>query len=242
MTGYILADNFTLNCSDEGTYSAFDLNIATALLSGSKLDSITSEGDAMMRAPNGLSWMIAKHHDVEREKALSEQYNCPCYNPITHELFTRFIMREYPVTIDPIVTVNGTLVGQWRVASNGASTGINVTTAFQHKLPEFCVTQSDSITEAIIHNGLMQAGIDRNAYVYFQNDMETYDVVFISPQTASVIKQEPAFWAYCIRVAELDQYAVIGVPEEQEQLAVDKAKLALVAQLAEYKRERDNAE
>ncbi|MDC9615502.1 hypothetical protein PSI19_16820 [Xenorhabdus khoisanae] len=237
MTGYILADNFTLNRSEEGTYSAFDLNIATALLAGSKLEGMTNEGDAMMKAPNGLSWIIAKNHDLAREKELAKQYNCSCYNPMTHELFTRFIMREYPMIIDPVVTVNGNLVGQWRVASNGASTGINVTTAFQHKLPEFCVTQSESMTEAIVHNGLMQAGIGRNAYLYFQQDMETYDVVFISPQTAEAIKQDSSFWAYCVRVAELDQYAVIGVPEEDELLAVENAKLMLVVQLAEYKNE-----
>ncbi|PHM51607.1 hypothetical protein [Xenorhabdus hominickii] len=186
-----------------------------------------------MKAPNGLGWIIT----LERIEDLEKQYNSPCYSPMTNELFTRFIMREYPVTIDPIVAVNGTLVGQWRVASNGASAGINVTTAFQHKLPEFCVTQSESMTEAIVHNGLMQAGIGRMAYLYFQHDMDSYDVVFISPQIAEVIKQEPAFWAYCVRVAELDQYAVIGVPQEAELLAVENAKLVLVAQVAEYKRD-----
>ncbi|PHM51604.1 hypothetical protein [Xenorhabdus hominickii] len=139
---------------------------------------------------------------------------------MTNELFTHVIMRQYPMTIDPIVTANGALVGQWRVSSNGASTGIPVTTAFQHKLPEFCVTQSENMSEAIVHNGLMQAGIGRTAYLYFQHDMAIYDVVFISTQTAEVIKQEPAFWAYCVRVAELDQYAVIGVPDEEKLLAV----------------------
>ncbi|CDH26767.1 hypothetical protein ACR71G_02190 [Xenorhabdus bovienii] len=139
--------------------------------------------------------------------------------------------------IDPVVTVNGTLVGQWRVASNGASTGINVITAFLHKLPEFCVTQSENMAEAIVHNGLMQAGIGRIAYLYFQQEMEKYNLVFISPQTAEIIKQEPSFWAYCVRVQELDQYAVIGAPEEEKLLAVEKAKLELVVQVAEHKRE-----
>ncbi|MDE9571125.1 hypothetical protein [Xenorhabdus bovienii] len=237
MTGYILADNFTLNRSTEGTYSAFDLNIATALLAGSELESMTTEGDAMMKSPNGLNWIIAKIPDFEREKELVKQYNRPCYNPMNNELFIRFIMREYPVTIDPVVTVNGTLVGQWRVASNGASTGINVITAFLHKLPEFCVTQSENMAEAIVHNGLMQAGIGRTAYLYFEQDMEKYNLVFISPQTAEIIKQEPSFWAYCVRVKELDQYAVIGAPEEEKLLAVEKAKLELVVQVAKYKRE-----
>ncbi|MCC8379094.1 hypothetical protein [Xenorhabdus sp. PB30.3] len=237
MTGYILADNFTLNRSEAGHYATFDLNIATALLAGSTLEGMTDEGDAIMKAPNGLDWIIVKEQDWEREKALMQQYSCPCYNPMNNELFTRVIMRQYPMTIDPIVTANGALVGQWRVSSNGASTGIPVTTAFQHKLPEFCVTQSENMSEAIVHNGLMQAGIGRMAYLYFQHDMDSYDVVFISPQIADVIKQEPAFWAYCVRAAELDQYAVIGVPDEQKRLAVEKAKLMLVAQVAEYKRD-----
>ncbi|PHM54995.1 hypothetical protein Xhom_02965 [Xenorhabdus hominickii] len=31
---------------------------------------------------------------------------------MNNELFTRVIMRQYPMTIDPIVTENGALVGQ----------------------------------------------------------------------------------------------------------------------------------
>ncbi|MDC9590741.1 hypothetical protein PSI23_15970 [Xenorhabdus sp. XENO-10] len=143
------------------------------------------------------------------------------------------------MTIDPIVTINGTLIGQWRVTSNGASTGINVTTAFKQKLPESCVTQSDSIKEAIVHNGLMQAGIGRIAYMYFQNDLVTYDLVFISPQTAGVVKKDPSLWSYCVRVEELDKYAVIGAPEEEKSLAAEQAMLKLVAQVAEYKRDRE---
>ncbi len=93
------------------------------------------------------------------------------------------------------------------------------------------------MAEAIVHNGLMQAGIGRIAYLYFQQEMEKYNLVFISPQTAEIIKQEPSFWAYCVRVQELDQYAVIGAPEEEKLLAVEKAKLELVVQVAEHKRE-----
>ncbi|MDE9438123.1 hypothetical protein KKI95_20050 [Xenorhabdus bovienii] len=54
MTGYILADNFTLNRSTEGTYSACDLNIATALLAGSELESMTTEGDESIKNRGAL--------------------------------------------------------------------------------------------------------------------------------------------------------------------------------------------
>ncbi|MDE9499932.1 hypothetical protein KKJ22_19590, partial [Xenorhabdus bovienii] len=50
-------------------------------------------------------------------------------------------------------------------------------------------------------------------------------------------KQELSFWAYCVRVKELDQYAVIGVPEEEKLLSVENAKLELVVQVAKYNRE-----
>ncbi|MCK8586387.1 hypothetical protein [Yersinia ruckeri] len=239
MKSYIFADNFTLKREESGCYSAFDLSVATGILTGSLFQGKTNEGHAMMSGVDGMSWIIPHTLTNESAETLTSQYNCPCYSPMLDEQFARALMRSYPMIVNPIVIANGVLVGQWRVESNGLANGVSVTSALTHNLPELFVTQAENMLEAIILNGLMQAGVGSSAYMYFQDDMESYDLVYISQQTAEVVKREPFFWAYCVRVEELDKYAVIGAPKEDISLALEKAKLELVIQVSEYKRDSD---
>jgi len=236
MKSYILADNFTLEREDNGNYSVLDLNIATGILTGSLFQGKTDDGHAMMSSPDGNSWVIPHTLTSESIEELAAEYDCACYFPMRHEAFSRALMRKYPMLITPLSSVNGVLVGQWRVESNGLANGASITAALASTLPEFFATQAENMQEAIILNGLMQAGIGRHAYMYFQDDMESYDLVYISPQTAKAIEQDTFFWAYCVRVEELDKYSVIGTPKEEELLVAEKAKLELVVQVAEYKR------
>ena len=237
MNSYILADNFTLEREESGNYPALELNIATGILTGSLFQGKTDDGHAMMSAPDGTSWIIPHTLTDECIEELAAQYDCACYFPMRNELFSRNLMLKYPMIINPITAMNGVLVGQWRVESNGISNGIAVTSALAHTLPEFIATQSADMQEAIIQNGLLQAGIGRYAYMYFQDDMDTYDLVYISSETARAVAKDSMFWAYCVRVESLDKYAVVGAPEHEESLAAEQAKLKLVAQVAEYKRE-----
>lgn len=237
MNSYILADNFALEREESGNYTAFELNIATGILTGSLFQGKTDDGHAMMTAPDGTSWIIPHTLTDDCIEELAAQYDCACYYPLRHELFSRNLMLKYPMIINPITAINGVLVGQWRVESNGIANGVSVISALSHTLPEFIATQSADMQEAIIQNGLLQAGIGRYAYMYFQDDMYSYDLVYISTQTAKTIKQDTFFWAYCVRVEELDKYAVIGAPKFEESLAAEKAKLELVAQVAEYMRD-----
>lgn len=231
-TCYVISDYYTLYQESAGNYSDFDLAITVGILTGSELKEITTTGDALMLSPLGDLWCIASPNQESEIDFLQEKYGCSCYDPLNNNEFARSIMRRYPVIITPIISIGGKLSGQWRVESNSIpSVSINAYT-----LPELVCTQSESMLNAIITNGLIQSGISKHAYFYFQHDLCTCELVYVSDAAINTLKSSPDFWTYCIPAPELDKYSVVSPSAEERTAAIDSARLKLVAKVAEYTR------
>ena len=235
---YLFPGNFSLTANENGTYSAFDLSVAVALVLGAKLEAITADGDALLETAPGEKAFVTTAVDMPTLSEKGKAYGANWFCPFTSKPIAQELMRRFPMMLTGQAFRYGALAAEWVAESNTVyAAGSPQTAGLQHGRDAWCLTASENALEAITLNALMQAGCNRMAAFYFPAGQDSATLIYVTPETAQAITGDANLSAMCVFTPSLVKSAVIGAPDGEHEFELENAKLQWQIQIARWSRE-----
>lgn len=235
---YVISKDFTLTSNENGSFSAFEISVASAIIMGAQLVEITEDGDALLEMAPGKRIFVSAAKDTATLGKRQQEYDANWYCPFTSKPIAQEIMRRFPMAISSQIFRNGALTGTWIAESNTVYGAGNPHIAgIKHGRDAWCITQSELLNEAITLNALMQAGCHRVAVFYFPAGQDSGELIYVTPESAQIIADDKNLGAVCVFCPSLDKYAVVGAPAGEYDFELENAKLQWQIQVARWSRE-----
>lgn len=222
---YIIGKGVSVFTRDSNELDQGYINLALFTLTG--FTPIKTNGVTVWERGTERYWTPADPH-IEDVDSISEHLNARVMVPSQDASFTQRLLRLVPMVVNPIVFLDGRLVGGWHVESNPEpSTGDIMTNGYQSH-----AYQDTVLPMAIAMVYLQAQGLGQQAWVYVgEHDSAEPELHYVVPldRNLALLENTPAF----IRAPDLDKYAVVGPPAELVEEAFTTAKLKLAARVPE---------
>jgi len=226
MKEIIFNESFSLKHNENGLFDRIELEIAASLLLGFHLLERTERGDVIMTNGQGKFFLTKEDSpSMELLDQLNTEYSAEYLAPMNSKSLCQQLMKVFPMFISSQVANMGELVARWIVESNTVFGAGNPEMGIHTGRDSWVVTASENICEAIVLNALRQAGCMRQAAIYFPKAIDSASLIWVTPETASVIQQNPQLSASTVFVPAFDRYALTGVPPEELESEIATAKL-----------------
>ncbi|EJY4260745.1 TPA: hypothetical protein MNC23_005510 [Citrobacter freundii] len=202
-------------------------NIDLALFTLTGFTPINTNGVTVWERGSERYW-TPPDTQIEDADSISEHLNAKVMVPSQDASFAQRLLRLVPMVVNPIVFIEGRLVGGWQVENNPEpSTGDIMTNGHQSH------SYQDTVLPMAIAMVFLQVqGLGQQAWVYIgEHDAAQPELHYVvpHPRTLALLESTPAF----IRAPELDKFAVVGPSPDLIQEAFTTAKLKQAALVPE---------
>lgn len=201
---YLIGKGMSISVDDNSVIDQNSINQALFILTG--FTPINTGGFTVWENGRERYWAPSDAPDEDIE-AITEELNAKAIVPSLDADFAQRLLRLVPMAINPIVLVNGRLIGGWQVESNPMpSDGDIMTNGHQSHSYQHTV-----LPMAIAMVFLQAQGIGQQAWIYTgEHDTATPELHYVVPLDSNlkVLENTPTF----IRAPDLDQFAAVGVP------------------------------
>lgn len=226
MKEIIFDESFSLKQNENGLFDRIELEIAASMLLGFHLVERTERGDVIMTNGQGKFFLTKEDSpSMELIDQLGTEYNAEYLAPMNSKSLCQQLMKVFPMLISSQVANMGELVARWIVESNTVFGAGNPEMGIRTGRDSWVVTASENICEAIVLNALRQAGCMRQAAIHFTKGIDSASLIWVTPETAAFIQNNPQLSASTVFVPAFDRYALTGVPPEELESELATAKL-----------------